>query len=196
MTNRGKWFGGLMLVAVFVTGCEQMPGMGGGVAVIDLGAVATASGQEAEIRRQAEIRRANLNSQLQEAAASLELQLAAEREKIGDTPTEEQTQRLQQLAGEAQRQYAAAQQQAQAQAQQFETDLVMAFREKVKPFAEQVALARDAKVVMLADVTMFWFQPSVDITDEVIVKLRANPSIFATQPAEPEKPAEPAAPAE
>ena len=199
MTNPGKWLSGWILVAVFLTGCDQIPGMGGGVAVIDLGAVAKASGQEAAIQQQAEAQRANLNAQLQEAAASLDSQLTAEREKIGDAPNEEQTQQLQQMAGKAQRQYAVAQQQAQAQAQQFETNLVMSFREKVKPIVEQVSLARGAKVVMLTDVTMLWFVPSVDVTDEVIAKLRADPSIFAEEPAEPTEPAaspEPAASSE
>ena len=195
MTNPGKWLSGWILVAVFLTGCDQIPGMGGGVAVIDLGAVAKASGQEAAIQQQAEAQRANLNVQLQEAAASLDAQLTAEREKIGDAPTEEQTQQLQQLAGEAQRQYSAAQQQAQAQAQQFETNLVMSFREKVKPIVEQVALARGAKVVMLTDVTMLWYLPSVDITDEVIAKLRADPSVFAEEPAVLAPPVAPPEPA-
>ena len=187
MSISAKLLGVFALVALVMAGCEQMPGMASGaasVAIIDLGAVAKATGQEEEIQQQAEAARNTLNAQLQEAAASLEAQLTAEQDKIGATPTAEQQQQMQQLAGEAQRQYAAAQQQAQNQSQQFETNLVMAFREKVKPVAEQIGLARGAKVIMLADITMFWFDPSADITDEVIAKLRSDPGILAS--AEPE----------
>ena len=169
----------LALFALALAACDQIPGRGGsGIAIIDLNAIAKATGQEEIIQQQAQAARDELNVQLQEAATSLEAQLNEEREKLGDSPTQEQTQQFQQLAAQAQQQYAQAQQQAQQQAQLFQNNLVMALREKIQPVVAEVARARGASVVYLSDMTLFWFEPQADLTDEVIAKLRADPSIL------------------
>ena len=169
----------LALFALALGGCDQLPGRGGsGIAIIDLNAIAKATGQEEIIQQQAQAARDELNVQLQEAATSLEAQLNEEREKLGDSPTQEQTQQFQQLAAQAQQQYAQAQQQAQQQAQIYQNNLVMALREKIQPVVAEVAKMRGASVVYLSDMTLFWFEPQADLTDEVIAKLRADPSIL------------------
>ena len=187
------------ILAITISACEQIPGVGGSsTAVIDLSAVAKATGVEERIQQQAQAAREELNAELAETAAQLEAQLVEERENLGEAPSVDAQQQFQQMAQQAQQQYA----QAQQQAQQFETNLVLAFREKIKPVAETVAKSRGAGVVFLADVTLFWFEPRADITDEVIGKLRADPSILASEAAPevaPEsglvKQAEPAEPA-
>jgi Skp family chaperone for outer membrane proteins len=172
------------LLALLLGACDQLPGMrGAGTAIIDLGVIAKATGEEDRIKRQAQVRRDELSAQLDTELAALEAQLNEERGKLGDSPSDEARQQFQQLTAQAQQQYGQAQQQAQQLAQQYENELVTQLREKIKPLAEEVAKSRGASVVFLADVTLFWNEESADITDEVIGKLRANPSILADEPA-------------
>jgi len=173
----------IALLAIAISACDQMPGKGGsGTAVINLGTIAKETGEEEEIQRQAEITRQQLNVQLAEAASRLEGELNAEREKMGENPSQEDQQKFQQLAAQAQQQYQRAQQQAQQQAQQFESNLVLQLRERVKPVAEAVARSRGVSIVFLSDMTLFWAEPQADITQEVLAKLQADPSILAPEP--------------
>ena len=76
---------------------------------------------------------------------------------------------------QAQQQIGAAQQQAQQQASMIETNLVTAFRDKVEPIAEKIARERGASTVLAADAYMYWSDPAVDITAEVIEAYKALP---------------------
>ncbi|MGI9341828.1 MAG: OmpH family outer membrane protein [Gammaproteobacteria bacterium] len=177
------------LLVLLLGACDQLPGMGGsGTAIIDLGVIANATGEEDRIKRQAQVRRDELSAQLDSELAALEAQLNAEREKLGDSPSDEARQQFQQLTAQAQQQYSQAQQQAQQQAQRYESELVTQLRERIKPLAAEVAKSRGVSVVFLADVTLFWNDESADITDEVIGKLRADPSILTDKPAAPAEP--------
>ena len=104
--------------------------------------------------------------------------MADERAKIGDTPTQEQAVQLQQLSQQAQQQYAQLQSEAQQKVQKAEINLILDYREAVKPFAEKIARSRDASVVLLVDQSVFWLDPAIDITGDVISALRAE-RVFA-----------------
>jgi len=161
-------------LAVVVAGCAQ-PGGSSGVAVLDLGRVATETGQDVVIREKADAARAELMAQLQQLASGLDQQLAEEREKVGENASEEDSLRLQQITIQAQQQIGAAQQQAQQQAGQVESDLVIEFREMIEPLAEEIARERGVSAVMAADAYMFWHDPAVDITDDIIAAYKALP---------------------
>ncbi len=64
----------LIASALLLIGCNQMPASGGGagVAILDLAAVAKATGQDEIIRQEAEAARVELGAQLQTLAANLE----------------------------------------------------------------------------------------------------------------------------
>ena len=173
--NKTHGFGiAALVLALFTAGCDQLPGAGGSsVLTVDLSAIAKATGQEQAIQQQAQAAREELNAQLMEQAASLESQLKAEQDKLGENPSEEQQQQLQQLALQVQQQYGQLQAQAQQQAQQIEVNLILEFREQVKPYAEKIARTQNASVVMLLDQSTLWQDPGVDITDELIGELRA-----------------------
>ena len=172
-------FGLIFLVAaLFVSACDQGPtgGGGGGIAIMDLSAIAKATGQDEVIRQDAETARAELSAQLQQLATNLEQQLAAEREKVGISPSEADQQRLQEMTMQARQQISNAQMQAQSQASLMEQELVTGFRDKLTPLAEEIAKAKGASAVLAADSYLFWFDPTIDITDEVIAAWRALPS--------------------
>lgn len=170
--------------ALFLAGCDQLPGAGPDVLVVDLSSVAKATGQEDAMQQQAQTSREKLNERLSETVKNLEQQLADERTRIGDKPTAEQQQQLQQMTMGAQQQYEQFQADAQQQAQQYEINLVLEFREAVMPFAEKIARARGAHVVMLSDQSVFWLDPAVNITEEIIAALSAD-GVFAEPVAAP-----------
>jgi len=179
----------IVATTLFLTGCDQFPQAGGSsVAILDLAAVAKATGQDEVIRQEAEIARAELSAQLQQLAANLEAQLATEREKAGITPSEADAQRLQELTMQARQQIGNAQQQAQNQAALIENGLVEEFRASLQPLVESIAKKQGATAVLAADSYLFWFDSNVDITGDVIAAWRALP---ANAPAE--EAAEPAA---
>jgi len=173
---------------LMIAGCDQMPGMGPGTLVVDLTAVAKAIGQDQSMQDRAEAAREDLNTQLTESARELEQQIEQERIKFGESPTEEQQLQLQQMTQQAQQRYGQLQAEAQQNVQQHEINLVQEFREQVRPFAEKIARSRGAEVVLLADQSVFWLDPAVDITGEVIDALRAQ-DVFADAVQEPETPA-------
>jgi len=173
----GLWAVSLAAV-LLIAGCDQMPGAGSDTLIVDLAAVAKATGQEESMQAQAQIARENLNAELAEAGRNLEQQLEQERAGIGDAPTPEQELQFQQMTQQAQQRYGQLQAEAQQQAQQHEVNLVLEFREQIQPFAEKIARSRGAKVVLLADQSVFWLDPTVDITGGVIDALRAE-NVFA-----------------
>ena len=165
-----------LIASIFlISGCDQLPGGGSGVAVMDLGVIAEATGQDELIRSEAEAARNALAEQLQQFAQSLDQQLVAEGEKVGADPTPEQLQFLQQLNAQARAQMNEAQTQAQAQAAQIEQTLVAEFRGVISPLAEEIARSKGASAVLAIDAYVFWFDPAIDITDEVIAAWRARP---------------------
>jgi Skp family chaperone for outer membrane proteins len=187
-----------VLMAVFaLVGCDQMQGSGG-VVVMDVRAVAQATGQDEDIQVKASEFRDNLMLQLQQLAADLDGQLNAERAKAGEKPTAEVTQRLQQMNMQARQQIGEAQQLAQQQATEMETNLVLEFRDALLPIVEKIAASKKARVVLSEDAYVFWSDDAVDITDEVIAAWSAaNPEAAAPEAAAPAAavPAAPAAPA-
>ena len=164
-----------LATTLLITGCDQMSGgADSSTLVIDLAAVAKATGQEQAMQAKAQTSREEMNAQLVEHARNLEQQISQERAGMGDAPTQEQELQMQQMAQQAQQQYAQLQAEAQQNAQQYEMNLVLEFREQVQPFAEKVARARGASVILLADQTVFWLDPTIDLTGEIIDALRAE----------------------
>jgi Skp family chaperone for outer membrane proteins len=166
-----------LLASVFlISGCDQMPGGKPDIAIMDLGVIAEATGQDEAIRTEAEATRNALAAQLQQFAQALDQQLTEESEKAGADPSPEDLQRLQQLNAQARTQMNDAQTQAQTQAAQVEQQLVAEFRAVISPLAEKIAKSKGASAVLAVDSYMFWFDPAIDITDEVIAAWRARPA--------------------
>ena len=185
--------GGLLLAMFVIAGCDQMAGGKSSVAIIDLAAVASATGQDKDIRQKAEEDTNELMGQLQQLAADLDQQIVDERNKLEGIPSPEDEQRIADMTNAARQQIAIAQQQAQQQAEQFQSGLVMEFRDSLVPVSTVIARQRGATVVLNTDPMIFWAEDSIDITEDVIAAWNAE-----NVTAEPEAEAEPveAAPAE
>lgn len=164
----------VVLTTLAMTACDRLPGGSPSMVVVDLTAVAKATGQDAIMQKQMDDGRQELTAQLQEIAQNLETELNEERDKLGDSPTEAEQQALQQKINQAQQQYSQNQTAAQQQVQQFEAGVVLQYRESLQPIVREIAMARGATVVRLADSAVLWFDANVDITADVIAAVRAQ----------------------
>lgn len=173
MSMRPGIFCTVVLAAAAIAACDRLPG-GPGTVIVDLAAVAKATGQDVAMQKRMDDSRAELTAQLQDVAANLENELNEHRDKLGDSPTVAEQQELQQKITAAQQQYSQTQAAAQQQVQQFEADVVLQYRESLRPILRDIATARGASVVRVADTAILWFDPAVDITAEVIAAIRAQ----------------------
>lgn len=163
-----------MFMIAILTGCDRLGG--NTAAVIDLTAISKATGQDEVVKSQMEKATIELNAQLSEAAAQLEKQLADKKEEYGESATQEQNKELQKFALSAGQQLKQNQAMAQQQAQQYQRGLLLTWRDQIQPVVEEVARKHNAKVVLVSNPALMWFDESVDITGEVIAALRARPA--------------------
>lgn len=162
-----------VILVTMLFGCDQSL-LNPDTVVLDLDAVANATGHAEEIRQRIEKADNELNTQLTQIAGQLEQQLADEKAKLGDSPTDEQQQKLNQMTVQANEQLQQVQQIARQQSQQNRLALVNEFRQKVKTVAEEIARNRNARVVLGITENVVWFDSVVDITDEVIAEFRST----------------------
>ena len=184
----------VLFLAIVISGCDQLSTGGGGNAtsvVVDLEAIAKVTGQDVVIEQKMTAMREDLTNQLGTLAAELERQLAEEQGKLDDSSDEEAQQRFQQMTVQAQQQMAQQRTLAQQKAQQYQTGLVSDFRKTVEPISAKIASASGASVILLFDPMMLWFDPSIDITDDVIDALRDQNIEFSSTDIETTPAAEP-----
>jgi Skp family chaperone for outer membrane proteins len=178
--------------SVFAAGCGSLSG-DGDVAVVDLAAVAKATGQDKVMAEQLEAARRELAAQLAQIAGGLEKQLQAEQSRLGGAVAASREKEFQELTAQARQQLTETQALAQQKAQDFQIGLAASYRRAVEPVVAEIARSRGAAVVLVADGTMMWFDAAADITDEVIAELRSRPVTApavvdpATAPPAPEK---------
>jgi len=164
-----------LMSGLLLSGCDKLPGGATpNTLIVDLAAVAKATGQEQSMQSRAQTAREEINARLVESAGNLEQQIEQQREDFGEAPTVEQQQQLQQTMAQAQQQYGQLQAEAQQQLQQLEINMVMEFRDQIRPVAEEIARSRNANLIVLADQSVFWLDPAIDMTGDVISALRAE----------------------
>lgn len=168
----------LLPVMVVVTGCTPAPGKPSAEAsaravVVDLDVVAKALGWDVVVAKRVELATENFNAQLVQAAQGMDRQLQEQKALLGDKPSSELLERYQ-LAEQRVQQNLRNNKALAEQAQQSVKDReVLSFRREVKPIAGRVARNRGAGVVLIANQNVLWFEPTVDITGEVIAEMRA-----------------------
>ncbi len=163
-----------------LTGCENFTPPQSTV-VIDINAVANATGQAAIIKKQIEIANKDLTSQLETISSKLNEQLENEKEKVSKKPTNNDKQNMQQLTLQANQKMQQAKMLASQKSQQYQATLIQQLRKSVMPIAKKIASDRNADIVTIVDNSMIWFNPEVDITDEVIAEIRAQRAIQMEQ---------------
>ncbi len=147
----------------------------GGVAVVDVDAVASEIGADKEVLAALKAAQDNLNIKLKEAQTTMQKQFDEAVTKAGgDKATNEQKQQLAQFNRQLQNQFSQYKGQAQVALNREQAKRVLAFRDKIRPVAMEVAKGKGLSVVMQKSDQIIGFQESVDITKAVAAKLKAD----------------------
>ena len=194
-------FAALSFIAIS-TALTSVQAQQGGVAVLDIDKVAAAVGVEDNVKQELKVIEENLNAQLKTVQTELQARFDNMRAQVGPQPTQEQAQQLANINGQLTQQLNQSRTQAQSQLNAKQFELVSSFRDSVKPVALEIAKSKGLTVVVTPDQSLFAWDDSVDITEEVTAKMMATlPKKDATAtPAAPAAtptatPAAPAAPA-
>jgi len=167
----------------------------GGVAILDIDAVARALGVEEAVKNDLQSMQNGLNGELQKAQANLQAQMKNAEQVAGTNPNEQQKAQLVQTNQQLDAQFNQLKAQAQQTLAQERVKKINDFREKLKPIALEAAKAKGLGVVLM-QVTppVYAFDEAVDITAATTdAAKKAGMETKSTAPA-PAAPA-PAAPA-
>ncbi len=137
----------------------------GGVAILDIDAVARELGIEDAVKNQLLTMQNGLNGELQKAQANLQAQMKGAEQAAGAAPTDDQKRQLvstnQQLNG----QFNQLKAQAQQTLAQERVNKINAFREQLKPIALAAAKAKGLSVVLMkVTPPVYAYGDEVDIT--------------------------------
>jgi len=163
-------FASLMMLFV-LSGCLDKSSSKN-VAVLDVEVIIKATKQDEIFQTQIKQADTDLSNQLKSMAAELEKQLADIKNEIGDKPSEEDLAKYQQKVQQSNIGLRQKQELARSKLQQYKNAIVVEWRKKIQPTVQLVAQENGADVVMISSPSIMWFSDSVDITDEVLAKLR------------------------
>jgi Skp family chaperone for outer membrane proteins len=148
---------------------------GGGLAIVDLDAVAQRLGRDIQIKDAVSKKETELNEQLNALKTKLSARFDETRQGHGTEPTDKQQAELRTLESQMNLQLAKAKQQALNTLSVHQQRLVAQFREEVKPIARAAAAERGLSIVIPKNEGLLLsFDPGVDITDRVAEKLKSQ----------------------
>jgi len=169
----------LLLAALLIgllTGCNSLTSGNkqNDSVYLDLGVIARALGRDELIEQRQKVALDQLNTQLLQISEDLNKQLEEEKLKLGKKPGEAEKQQFNVVATNANKQLQQSQLLAKQKLITFKQQLIRDFKNEVKSAAQPIAKNRGAISVTIIDNNILWFDPSADITDEVIATLRAR----------------------
>jgi Skp family chaperone for outer membrane proteins len=167
----------------------------GGVAILDIDAVAKELGVEEQVRVTLLSMQESLNAELQKAQSTLQAQMNGVEQAAGENPTDEKKQEVlatnQQLNSEFNR----LKMQAEQNLVQERVRLINDFRIKLEPVALEVAKGKGFDVVLMkVTPPLFASSPEVDITADTAKLAKSKGMQVPVTPAAPAPAATPAAP--
>jgi Skp family chaperone for outer membrane proteins len=162
------------VASVLGAGCGAGSGDGtknavGGVAIVDLDAVAKRTGRTEKITQSVQQKEASLNEELAQLQASMRERLTQKKQELGDNPTQKQKDELAEFERQLTVQLGRAQQQGRTKLSEHQNAIVQQFREEMKPLLRQIAAEQGLSIVIPKDERLLLtFEPAVDITDQVV----------------------------
>jgi len=157
----------------------------GGVAVLDIDAVAAELGVEDSVRVELQTLQNNLNTELQNARANLQQQMATAEQAVGESPTDQQRQQLLQTNQQLNAQFNQLQAQARQTIAQERAQKINEFRDKLRPIALEAAKDKGLDVVLMrVTPPVFGFTDAVDITEDTTRRAK-EAGLEAAVPAAP-----------
>jgi len=156
----------------------------GGVAVVDLDAVAKRLGRDLEMQANAEQRMAVLNDELTTLQGALNRQLQDKKQQLGDEPDDEGKIELVSFQKRLEAQLLERRRSAETKLAAFRQKQIEQFREEVRPVLRDVAAERGLSIVIPKNGTLLLsVDPAVEITDAVVARLQASGASKGPPPA-------------
>lgn len=159
----------------FVTGCGDSGGgsqAAGGVAVVDMDAVAKDLGRDIAIAQELQQYERSLDADLRGKQADYERIIKEEEIKLGVKPSDEDKAKFAQLQQRVGMDFRQRMQKAGNDLQERRGELIRKFREDISPTALKVADSRGLTVVMIKHEGILDFAKTADITEDVVKALR------------------------
>ncbi len=147
----------------------------GGVAVVDLDKVAKELGRVDAMENDLRSAQNTLANQLSNVQKQAIEQLTEMEKGLGEAPDAEELKKFKATAQATQVQFNGLQKQAISKITQRRDLLVFGFRQEARPVVEKIAKSKGAATVITKN-EAFTFDNTVDITDEVIAEMKANPA--------------------
>ena len=155
-----------------------------GVAVVDLDKVAKELGRDTQMTGELIGQQNSLAKDLGAIQKNFEGQLSKMKEELGEEPAPEKLQEFAKAKQIAQVKFNGFQQQAVSKISARRDQLIGEFRTEARPVAEKIAKSVGATAVMTRnDAVLFYSDTAIDITDQVIAEMKANPTKPAAKPA-------------
>jgi Skp family chaperone for outer membrane proteins len=152
-----------------------------GVAVVDLDRVARELGRDVQMTNDLKANQNSVANQLATVEKNAIEKLNEMKADLGQDAAEDKKVEFAKTAQATQLQFNNLQKKAVAAIGQRRDTLVAAFRAEARPATEKVAKAHGASAVMTRnEAFLFSFDNTIDITDEVIAEMKANPAKPAT----------------
>ena len=153
-----------------------LKGSSGSVAVLDLDEVARLLGQDVHISQTLEADKRLLTGQVESLRSQLQQELETKKNAVGENPSQEDTQSVIAYARAANSQIDSATTAAAQELTRRRDAQVGAFRSSVRPVAASVAQMRGFTLVVPKNEAIYLsFDPSIDITQEVVRRLTVVP---------------------
>lgn len=145
----------------------------GGVAVLDIDAVARELGIEQTVQNELLTMQNKLNTELQKAQSNLQAQMNGVEQSLSENPTEEERAQLIQTNQQLNAQFNQMKSQAQQNLAQERARKISNFREQLKPHAAAAAKDKGLDVILMkVEPPVYHFTEAVDITEATIAKAK------------------------
>lgn len=163
----------LSIIAIlFLSGCGGgADAQTGRVAIIDLDAIAAATGKSKEIRDAIAGLAKQRETELTQLQTDLIAKVDAEKDKLGKKPSAKQQQSLTEMALKARQELQQNIALAKQQTQQLRVKLINDFKQEILPVAVKIATQKNYSVVLVKGPSLFYIDSNADITSAVIAEL-------------------------
>ena len=171
----------LLSASVLLGGCDQQPASIQTL-VVDPIPVAKSLGRDELMQKQLDSAIEQLNAQVQQHSSGLSAKVEQEKDKLGKNPNDESTAKFRELVATASENIKQTQLMARQKAADYRASLLEEFNAELRAVAADIAKQRGASHVLVVDDNLLWFDPTADITADVIAKLRAKAGADSTPP--------------
>ena len=160
----------LSAIAFLIAGCVGQSNNKSAV-YVDLAAVANALGRNEVINKQMAAAEKSVNEQLNAIATGLNEQLEKKQKELASKSKKKDGDSIAQFEKNALQVMQNKKIEAQTKINQLKLNLLNQFRDEIKVVAIPMAKAVGADSIVIINVNMLWFDPTLDITADIIAKL-------------------------